>query len=133
MQTKMFVFIGIPNSRPVPTTDELHDRLQLQFSTTDRPIQFTKEGKLLSSTHNEVGYYISILGSKKEFKDWLQMAKDFELSQDTTSLTEKEITARYNKLRITKPTLYSENEYSIAETIFKTMNHFTQLEIISFQ
>lgn len=59
------------------------------------------------------------------------MAKDFELSSDTTSLTEKKIFDRYNKLRITKPDLYSENEYSIAEIIFDTMSQFKQLDIIT--
>ena len=133
MQSKMFVFIGVPNSKPVPTTDELQDRLQLQFSTTDISLQFTKKDKLLTCRCNDVSYYVSILDSKKELKDWLQMAKDFELSPDTTSLTKKAISDRYDKLRITKPNLYSENEFSIAETIFNTMKQFAQLDIISFQ
>lgn len=133
MQTKIFVFIGVPNSKPVPTTDELQGRLQFQFLTTDKSIQFTKKDKLLTSRCNDVSYYVSILDSKKELKDWLRMAKDFELSSDTTSLTEKTISDRYDKLRITKPNLYSENEYSIAETIFNAMKQFGQLDIISFQ
>ncbi len=133
MQTKMFVFIGVPNSKPAPTTDELQDRLQLQFSTTDKSIQFTKKEKLLTSRYNDVSYYVSILDSKKELKYWLQMAKDFELSSDTTTLTEKAISDRYDKLRITRPNLYSESEYSIAETIFNAMKQFGQLDIISFQ
>ena len=61
------------------------------------------------------------------------MAKDFELSSEMISLTEKAISDRYDKLRITKPNLYSENEYLIAETIFNAMKHFGQLDIISFQ
>lgn len=129
----MFVFIGIPNSKSAPTTDELLDRLQFQFSTTDKPLRFTKKDKLLTSRYNDVSYYVSILDSKKELKDWLQMANDFELSSDTTSLTEKAISDRYDKLRITKPSLYSENEYSVAETIFNVMKQFGQLDIISFQ
>lgn len=133
MQTKMFVFIGVTNSRPAPTIDELHDRLQSRFSSTDQSIQFTGNGKLLTARYYDVGFYVSILDSKKELKDWLQMAKDFELSSATTSLTKEAILERYNKLRITKPHLYSENEYSIAETIFDVMSQFKQLEIISFQ
>lgn len=133
MQTKMFVFIGIPNSKTSPTTDELLDRLQLQLSTTGKSLQFTKKDKLLTARYNDVSYYISILDSKKELKDWLQMAKDFELSTDTTSLTGKTISDRYNKLRITKPHLYSENEYSNAETIFNAIKQFRELDIISFQ
>lgn len=133
MQSKMFVFIGVPNSKPVPTTDELQDRLQFQFSSTDISLQFLKKDKLLTCRCNDVSYYVSILNSKKELKDWLQMAKDFELSPDTTSLTEKTISDRYDRLRITKPNLYSEIEYSIAETIFNAMKQFAQLDIISFQ
>jgi hypothetical protein len=133
MQTKMFVFIGVPNMNPAPTTDELQDRLQFQFSTTNKSLQFTKKDKLLTARHNDVSYYVSILDSKRELKDWLQMAKDFELSSDTTSLTGKAISDRYDKLRITKPNLYSETEYSIAETIFNAMKQFGQLDIISFQ
>jgi hypothetical protein len=133
MQSKMFVFIGVPNSKPVPTTDELQDRLQFQFSTNDKSLRFTKKDKLLTCRHNDVSYYVSILDSKKELKDWLQLGEDFELCCDTTSLTEKAISDRYNKLRTTKPNLYSENEYSIAETIFNAMKQFGQLDIISFQ
>ena len=133
MQTKMFVFIGVPNSKPVPTADELKDRLQLQFSITDKSIQFTKKDKLLSFMHNEVSYYVSLLDTKKELKDWLQLAKDFELSSDTTSLTEKIIFDRYDRLKIAKPNLYSENEYLIAETIYNAVKEFGQLDIISFQ
>ena len=133
MQTKMFVFIGVTNSEPAPTINELLDRLQFRFSSTDISIQFTQKDKLLISRYSDVSYYVSILNSKKELKDWLQMAKDFELSSDTTSLTEKKIFDRYNKLRITKPDLYSENEYSIAEIIFDTMNQFKQVDIMSFQ
>lgn len=129
----MFVFIGVPNSKPALTTDELQDRLQLQFSITNKSIQFTKKEKLLTFRYNDVSYYVSVLESKKELKDWVQMAKDFELSSDTTSLTEKAIADRYNKLRITKPNLYSENDYSIAETIYDAMKQFGQLDIISFQ
>ncbi len=120
----MFVFIGVPNSKPAPTTYELQDRLQFQFSTIDKSLQFNKKDKLLTARYNDVSYYVSILDSKKELKDWLQMAKDFELSSDTISLTEKTISGRYDKLRITKPNLYSESEYSIAETIFKAMKQF---------
>lgn len=133
MQTKMFVFIGVPNSKPAPTTVELHDRLLFQFLSTDKYLRFTKKDNLLTSRYNDVSYYVSILDSKKELKDWLQMANDFELSCDATYLTEKAISERYNKLKITKPNLYSENEYSIAETIFYAMKQFGQLDIISFE
>ena len=129
----MFVFIGVPNSKPAPTTDELQDRLKFHFSTTDKSLVFTKKDKLLTSRYNDVSYYVSILDSKKELKDWLQMAKDFELSSDTITLTEKTISDRYDKLRITKPNLYSENEYFIAEKIFNAMKQFGYLDIISFQ
>jgi hypothetical protein len=129
----MFVFIGVTNSEPAPTINELLDRLQFRFSSADISIQFTQKDKLLISRYSDVSYYVSVLNSKKELKDWLQMAKDFELSSDTTSLTEKKIFDRYNKLRITKPDLYSENEYSIAEIIFDTMSQFKQVDIISFQ
>jgi len=128
----MFVFIGVPNLKSAPT-DELQDRLQSQFSIAAKSLQFTKKDKLLTFRYNDVSYYVSILESKKELKDWVQMAKDFELSSDTTSLTEKAIADRYNKLRITKPNLYSENEYSVAATIFDAMKQFGQLDIISFQ
>src|SRR3569623_1776783 len=111
MQSKMFIFIGVPNSKPSPTTDELQDQLQSQFSTSDESLQFTRKGKLLTSRYNDVNYYISILKSKKELKDWLQMARNFELSSDITSLTEKTIVDRYDKLRIIKPGMYSETEY----------------------
>ena len=129
----MFVFIGVANSKPLPTTEELEDRLKLQFSTADTSLLFTKKDKLLTTRYNDVSYYISILDSKKELKDWLQMAKDFKLSADTTNLTEKTIADRYDRLRITKPGLYSETEYSIACTIFNAINQFKNLDIISFQ
>jgi hypothetical protein len=133
MQTKMFVFIGVPNSKASPTTAELHDQLNSQFATTDKSFQFTKKDKLLTSRYNDVSYYVSILDSKKDLKDWLQMAKDFELSSDITSLTETAIANRYDKLRITQPSLYSETEYTIAVIVFNAMKQFTSLDIISFQ
>lgn len=133
MHTKVFVFIGLPNSKSAPTTDELQDKLQLELSTNGKALQFSKKDKLLTSRYNDVSYYVSVLNSKNELKDWLKMAKDFELSSDKSSLTEKTINDRYNKLRITKPTLYSETEYSIAMTIFNTLKQCTCLEIISFQ
>ena len=133
MQTKMFVFIGVPNSKSAPTIDELQDKLQLELSTNGKALQFSKKDKLLTSRYNDISYYISILTLKNELTDWLTMAKDFELSSDKSNLTEKTITDRYNKLRITKPTLYSETEYSIAITIFNTLRQFSGLEIISFQ
>lgn len=78
----------------------------IRFGTTDKSLQFTKKDKLLTSRYNDVSYYISILDSKKELKDWLQMTNDFEPSPDTTNLTEKAISDRYDKLRITKPNLF---------------------------
>ena len=133
MQSKMFVFIGVPNSKSVPTTDELLDKLQLKLSNADKGLQFSKKDKLLISRFNDVSYYVSILNSKNELKDWLKMAKDFELSSDNSSLTTKAIAGRYDKLRITKPNLYSETDYAIAMTIYNTLDQFTGLDIISFQ
>ncbi len=129
----MFVFIGVPNSKSSTTINDIEDRLQLEFSTSDKSLQFTKKDKLLTSRHNDVSYYISVLELKKELKDWAEMAKDFGLSSDLTSLTENSIAKRYDKLRITNPTLYSETEYSIAMTIFKIIGQFDSLDIVSFQ
>lgn len=129
----MFVFIGVPKSLSAPTIDELQDKLQFELSTTDKTLQFSKSDRLLTARYNDISYYVSILTSKNELKDWLKMAKNFELSLDKSNLTDKTITDRYNKLRITKPTLYSETDYSIAMAIFNTLNQFTGLEIISFQ
>ena len=132
MQTRMFVFIGVPNLKSQATISEIEERLKFEFSTSDK-FEFTRKDKLLISQYNDVSYYISVLESKKELKDWTQMAKDFELSSDLTILTENSIDERYDKLRITKPGLYSETEYSIAMTIFKAIGRFDSLDIISFQ
>lgn len=72
MQTKMFVFIGVTNSEPAPTINELLDRLQFRFSSTDISIQFTQKDKLLTSRYSGVSYYVSVLNSKIGCK-WLRI------------------------------------------------------------
>jgi len=68
MQTKMFVFIGVPDSKLALTTEELKDRLELQFSTFNKSIQFTKKDKLLSLMYNEVSYYVVSLRPTTPFQ-----------------------------------------------------------------
>ena len=133
MQTKMFVFVGIPRAKSFPTIGELQNRLESEFSSTGKSLQFTKKEQLLSARHNGVSYYVSILDSKKDLKHWIQMARDFEISSDLTSLIESRIDNRYNELRITKPGLYSEIEYSIVMIIFSTISKFESLDLMSFQ
>ena len=61
------------------------------------------------------------------------MATDFELSIDLTELDKDKIIKRYERLKISSPSLYDDLHYSLAETIFNEMSKFSKLSIYSFQ
>ena len=85
--------------------------------------------KLLNARFENVSYYVSLIRDKNEIKDWTKMAKDFELDGNKQPVDEVEFLECNNRKKIKNPAFYSDQHYSIAETIFDSLNNFSEMEI----
>ena len=133
MQSKMFVFIGLLAEAPGGNLENLLDKLNNKFSKTNPKYEFTKKDNLISARIDDVPFYISFLNEIDEMDDWIQMAKDFELSIELNQLNKEILTKRYEKVKSLLPDLYSINHYSVAKDIFEEMSTYPAIKIYSFQ
>jgi hypothetical protein len=132
MQSPMFVFTGLRDQRSTGDTNLLLTRLHQSFAVKQIPISFTKKDELLTSRFDDVSFYIAFMKDKTELKDWLQMAKDFELTSKANPIDSKGLEKRYHRKKKNSPDLYKEIHYSIGEIIFTEMNKFLPVEIYFF-
>lgn len=132
MQSPMFVFASLRDQRSTGDTELLLTRLDQSFAVKQIPISFTREGELLNSEFDGVSFYVAFMNDKTELKDWLQMAKDFELTSKPNPIDNKGLEKRYHQKKKNSPGLYKEIHYSIGEIIFTEMNNFLPAEIHLF-
>jgi len=132
MQSPMFVFIGLREQRSAGDTELLLTRLDQSFSVNQIPINFTRKDELLDSVYDNVSFYVAFMKDKTELKDWLQMAKDFELTSKPNPIGNQDLEKRYYQKKKNSPELYQEIHYSIGEIIFTEMNKFLPVEIYLF-
>lgn len=96
MQSKMFVFIGFPHDYSVVNLDTELDKLNRKFSNNNS-LHFSRKDKLISADFDDVSFYISFPKSKTEISDWIQLAKDFELSIDLNATSMEALEKRYEE------------------------------------
>jgi len=106
--------------------------LEQRFAVKQIPISFTKKDELLTSRFDDVSFYVAFMKDKTELKDWLQMAKDFELTSKPNPIDSNGLEKRYHRKKKNSPDLYKEIHYSIGEIIFTEMNKFLPVEIYFF-
>src|SRR4051812_12341516 len=97
MQSRLFVFIGLPNGNSDADLNILQERLNKRFSEGNVLLQFSRKEELLTGRYEGVNFYISILKSKNELPDWFEMAKNFELTVNLSKVNKEELSNRYNK------------------------------------
>ena len=129
----MFVFVGLRNDNSDTDLNSLVSRLNHRFRHSDPPFYFSRDKELISTRIDDVVFYISFLKDKTEINEWVQMARDFELSVDMSILTKEALLIRYNKLNDLFPDLYNPFHYFVAEGIFEEMNELVNTTIFSFQ
>jgi hypothetical protein len=133
MQSQMFVFVGKRNDNSITDLDALVRRLNLRFQSIEPPFHFDLDKELISTRIDDVIFYISFLNDKSEIDEWIQMARDFELTIDMSTLTKETLLTRYGKLKDLSPDLYDSFHYFVAEGIFTEMNELVNTTIYSFQ
>lgn len=132
MQSKMFVFIGFPQDYSVINLDTELEKLNQRFSNNDS-LHFTRKDKLISADFDDVNFYISFPKSKTEISDWIQLAKDFELSIDLNATSREVLEKRYEESKKLMPMLYDDIHYSIAKDIFEEITKIPDVTVVTFQ
>jgi len=125
----MFVFAALSEETQGNNIDTLADHLKQAFTIQNLPILFTNKDNLLTSRHENVSFYVAIINDKSELKDWIQMAKDFELTIKPNPISIIELTNRFQFKKSKFPNLYSNEHYGIGETIFKIVKELSPGEI----
>jgi hypothetical protein len=129
MQTPMFVFVGLKENKIEQDIIALSEKFQQIFEKRKLPIKFIKKDELLHARFDNVSFYVSIIRNKEELKDWTEITEDAELDGHQQPVDEVEFIECKNRKKIKNPTLYNEQHYSIAKTIFDSLNNFGQMEI----
>ena len=129
----MFVFVGLRNDNSVTDLSALVGRLNVRFQSVEPPFHFSRDKELISTRIDDVVFYISFLKDKSEIDDWIQMARNFELTIDISTLTKETLLTRYSKLKDLSPDLYDSCHYFVAEGIFSEMQELVNTTIYSFQ
>ena len=132
MQTPMFVFAGLRDQRSFDDTAILLAGFNEEFAAQSIPINFTRDDELLTSEFGDAGFYIAFMKDKSELKDWLKLAKDFQLTAASNPINEDGLTKAIEQKKFLKPGLYSDQDYSIARTIFIEMDKFSPIKIYFF-
>src|ERR1700712_1769829 len=81
----IFVFPGVIESGPGIIMSELQSQLEATLSKNVQPVEFNLKEHLLTITLSNPDFRFHIIITQKEkrlFKDWVQLAKDFELPWD---------------------------------------------------
>jgi hypothetical protein len=133
MQNRLFVFIGLQNDNLSNDLNKVLDKLNDRFSKANTSIQFVRKDKLVSTRIEGVSFYISLLTSRDEIDDWVQMATDFELTIDLSTVNKEILNERYEEMKKALPNLYTDIHYSVATSIFEEMNSLPGTSIYSFQ
>jgi hypothetical protein len=97
MQSRLFVFIGLPQEKSEADLNILQERLNKRFSEGEFLLQFSKKEELLTARFQGVNFYVSILKSKKELPEWFEMAKNFELTVNVSAFNKEELSMSYDR------------------------------------
>jgi hypothetical protein len=133
MQSLLFVFIGLPENNSDANLDVLTERLEKKFDNSGTAVHFTRKDELLSARLDDISYYVSILKSKNELKDWYQLAIDFELRLDKSPINKRALLQRYTELILSPSNLYEKVHFDVGLAIMEEMEKFTNTKIFSFQ
>ena len=133
MQSKLFLFVGVPDKNSDATLDKLEERLKAKVLPNGTVISFKRKDKLLSARLEDTSYYITVLSNNEDIKDYYKMAKDFELNYDKKPVNRQELINRYTILKSSSSNLYKDIHYNIALEIFDEMETLQNQVIYAFQ
>jgi len=134
MQSMIFMFIGLTDNNIESQLDMLQEGLNSVLVKNKILSQFNRsEEILLMSELDDVSFYVSLVNTETELEEWIQMAKDFELSIDLSEVNNQNLIKRYESLKKRLPALYSDIHYTLAKIIFEEMNTFPGIQVYSFE
>lgn len=133
MQSKLFVFIGLPGKTSDINLEVIKDRLESNFSKNNLLLTFNLKEELLSARLEDVTYYISFLNNKGELMDWYEMARNFELTVDKDPVSKKDLLKRYELLQKSNSSPYKKSHFATAELIMDELEKLEDVIFYSFQ
>jgi hypothetical protein len=132
MQSKMFVFIGFRGDYSIINLEAELESLNRKFSENSA-LYFTLKEELISTRLDDVSYSISFLKSEREISDWIQIAKDFKLSNDINVSNFQAPEKRYDESKRLLPNLYDNIHHSVTKDIFVEINKISDISNVAFQ
>jgi hypothetical protein len=132
MKVNMFVFLGISDSTTPEYSELFLEKLKSDLQRDNVSFSYTLNNNLLTLTIENFRYYVGFTNNKTELKDWLQMAKDFELDSDKKL---SHLDSIVNPGIIKKYIGFSDRDKryaAIAPYIIKRMKEIDGIDIYSF-
>jgi len=133
MQSKLFVFLGVPSGNSDADIRKLMERVHSIFIRHKIIAVFSLKEKLLSVRLDDVSFYISFLEINEDLEDWIELAANFELQFDGNPINYSGLCDRYEILENTMQDIYSPMHFDAARMIMSEMEKFKNIIIYSFQ
>lgn len=133
MQSKLFVFVGLPIENPETELQVLMETLNKKFTDQNIPITFSQKAALLTGRIYETAFHITFIKTKNEIRDYYEMADNFNMSFDRKAVSSKELAKRYSLLEASSRNLYQPIHYAIGLAIINEIEKLSGISIYAFQ
>lgn len=133
MQSKVFVFVGVPVDNPIEDLRLLMEKLNKKFNEQNIPLILKCREALLTGIMEEASFYVTLLRSRTEIKDYYEMAENFELRFEKKAVSGAELSERYSQLEKLRHNIYLPLHYAAGLMIAEEMEKINGIIIYAFQ